>query len=118
MPTLFYQSFWNIVGDKFTYAVLTCLNEGHVPCEINFTHIVLIPKTKQPEKMTQYQPISLCNVLYKLIAKVLANWLKFVFRALIFENQSAFILGRLNSDNIMVAFETLQQYMKSSCFNR
>ena len=76
MNALFYQKFWHIVGDDVVFAVLDFLKNGNMLPEINYTNIVLIPKVKNPHKMCEFRPISLCNVIYKIISKVLANKLK------------------------------------------
>ena len=69
--------------------------------------MVLIPKCKTPVSATDYRPISLCNVVYKIIAKVLVNKLKTILPRIIDESQSAFIPGRVIFDNIIVAHEVL-----------
>ena len=76
MNALFYQKFWHIVGDTVVSVVLEFLNNGYMMPELNHTHIILIPKIKNPAKMSDFRLISLCNVIYKIIAKVLANRLK------------------------------------------
>jgi len=80
MPTIFYKRFWHMVGPKIQEEVLRVLNGGEIPEGWNETNIVSIPKVKNPEFLTQYRPISLCNVLYKLISKVIANRLKVISR--------------------------------------
>jgi hypothetical protein len=85
--------------------VLDFLNGGAFPANINETYIALIPKIKNPTHIIEFCPISLCNVIYKLIAKVLANRMKKVLKAIISPNQSAFILGMLITYNIIIAFE-------------
>ena len=83
MNAFFYQKFWNIVGNEVTDAVLDFLHMSHMVPDINYTYIVLIPKVKKPEKMADFRPISLCNEIYKIISKVLANRLKLILPQLI-----------------------------------
>lgn len=78
---------------------------------INTTFISLIPKIKKPKKVSDFRPINLCDVIYKLFAKVVANQLKKFLAISVLDSQSAFLLGRLIIDNILVAFETLH-YLK------
>ena len=111
MPPTFFQTYWSIVGDDVSSAVLNYLNNCSLPAAINHTFITLIPKVKSPEKISDFRPISLCNVIYKLVSKVLANRLQGVLPGIISENQSAFQAGRLITDNILMAYETLH-YMK------
>ena len=107
MAPIFYQKYWDIVGHDLTVSILSCLKDGSLLKKSNHTHICLIPKGKNPESVKDFRPISLCNVIYKIIAKVLANRLKKILPNIISETQSAFVPGRLISDNILIAFETL-----------
>ncbi|XP_031091127.1 uncharacterized protein LOC115996126 [Ipomoea triloba] len=107
----FYQAFWDILGPDITQLCNDFIASGKLPHGLNSTHIVLIPKKETPENMGDLRPIALCNVAYKIIAKVLANRLKGLLDNVIAENQSAFVPGRMISDNIMVAFEA-HQYLK------
>ena len=107
MPPLFYRHFWAMMQHDVTSAILSWLNSGTLPKPINHTLITFIPKIANPEHVSEFRPISLCNVLYKIYSKVLANRLKNFLPFLITKHQSAFAKDRLISDNIMVAFETL-----------
>ena len=107
MSPLFYQHFWSLTSECVTKTVMNFLNLGIIPPNFNETHIVLILKTKNPTKVTQYRLISLCNVISRLTSKVIANRLKRFLPHIVSENQSAFMFDGLIIDNIIVAFETM-----------
>lgn len=108
----FYQENWQIVGTDVSSAALKFPNECIFYIGINYTYIVLIPNTKTPKTARDFQPISLYNVTYNLIAKTLTNRLKQILPRLIFAEQSAFLSNRLISDNVIFAYEALHS-MKS-----
>jgi hypothetical protein len=92
-------------------------NSGHLDAAVNKTHIALIPKLAHPSKVSKFWPISLCNVLYKILAKVLSNRLKVILPYIISWNQSTFIPGRLISDNVLVAYKAMHT-MHSRMYGR
>ena len=80
---------------------------GNFDERLNQTNICLIPKTERPTSMTEFRLISLCNVGYKIISKILSSRLKRILPSIISETQSAFVSGLLITDNIFVRKEKL-----------
>ena len=78
-----------------------------LPKATNETLITLIPKNDAPLNFNQFRPISLCNVVYKIIAKILINRMKPLLPNCINPAQSAFIPGRQIVDNIILAHESI-----------
>ena len=78
--------------------VKTCLHilnkEGNIML-LNHTYIALIPKVQKPREVNEFKLISLCNVIYRIIVKTMANRLKHVLNDIISPAQSAFVPNRL-----------------------
>lgn len=107
----FYQRYWDIVGYDIVQVVKQFFTDGILSEQLTSTNIVLIPKKKSPQTMADLRPISLCNIAYKIISKVMANRLKHILPFIISVMQSAFIPGRMITDNILIAHEVMH-FMK------
>lgn len=107
MAPIFYQHFWHIINKNVCEVVTRALHRGMCPNALNHTYITLILKKKGLENVFDFWPINLCNVLYKIVAKVLANRLKLILPWIISPTQSAFVFGRLITGNVLIAYETM-----------
>lgn len=103
----FFQNNWELVGENTTSLCLKILNGDISIGALNTNFLILIPKVKNPRIVADFCPISLCNVISKVVAKVMANRLKCHLQELIDHEQSAFVPRRLITDNILMAFECL-----------
>ncbi|KAL9673912.1 hypothetical protein QQ045_030175 [Rhodiola kirilowii] len=104
-PTGFFQKFWSTIKLDFIAACLSILNDAVIPQGTNETLIVLIPKQCSASRMEEYRPISLTSVVAKTVAKLVVNRLQQILPEIISLEQSAFIKGRLITDNYLIAHE-------------
>ena len=75
-PIEFFLWFFDFVGKDLLDAVELSRREGRANFSLNSTFITLIPKSENPSTFADFRPISLCNMVYKLIEKIVANHLK------------------------------------------
>lgn len=97
-----------MVGNQVVKLVQNFFNFGIDLYSINEIGLVLISKINNSELAYHFRPIGLCNFRYKVISKVMTNRMKHIFPKIIFENQRAFVLGRLIQDNILIGFSLLE----------
>ena len=85
-----------------------------MPPGLNDTYITLIPKVPHPERVSQFRPIGLCSVVYKMISKCIVQKLKRVLPRLVSPIQSSFIPGRQITDNVIVMQEVLHSMRRKT----
>ena len=90
----FFKFFYSVLGKDIFQACVIWFEKMEFLANLNDTWITLIPKCAIPKSMRDLRLISLCNVLYKIIAKVLANRLKVTLPNLVSDNQLSFVPGR------------------------
>jgi hypothetical protein len=96
-----------VLKEDVIHAVKVFFEEGRMPEGVNDTAIVLILKIQSLETLKDFLPISLCNIVYKVVSKCLVNRLRPLLDGIISESQSAFVPGRLITDNALLAFECI-----------
>jgi hypothetical protein len=106
-PVKFFQKNWSIVKEDIIQAIKRFFQTGKMPAGMNDTTIVLMSKVDKPELLKDFRPILLCNVIYKIVSKCMVNRLRPLLKDIIAAPQSAFIPGRMITNNALIAFECL-----------
>ncbi|KAG7552757.1 Reverse transcriptase domain [Arabidopsis thaliana x Arabidopsis arenosa] len=114
----FFTYTWSVIGEDVLKAVKEFFLSGQLLKQWNNTAITLIPKKPNADKITDFRPISCCNVLYKVISKILARRLEHLLTLWISPSQSAFVKGRLLSENVLLATELVQGFGQKNISRR
>jgi len=105
----FIKEFWNLLKDDLLRFMVEFHRNGKLTKGLNSTFIALIPKVSSPQRLNDFRPISLVGILYKILAKVLANRLWSVIGNVVSKSQSAFVKGKHILDGILIANEAVNE---------
>ncbi|KAF7808324.1 ribonuclease H [Senna tora] len=94
LPAMFFQRFSPVVKNDLISCIKSFFDRGFILKELNQTMITLIPKNQSPEQFKDFRPISLCNVVVKIISKVLVIRMQSIMERIIAPNQNGFVKGR------------------------
>lgn len=100
--TLFFQKYWEVLKPSVIDLCCQAFDSGSLPEGINDTYLCLIPKFSNANNLKNFRPIGLCNTIYKVITKTIANRLKPYLSNIIGPQQASFIKGRRTCDNAII----------------
>ena len=104
----FYQLFWPVIKFEFIEVANECLKSDRLPDSMNIALIRLIFKNRgERNNLKNWRPISLLNVDYKIISKVITNKLKKIMPLIIGDDQSCGVAGRNIHDNLMTLRDSI-----------
>ena len=108
----FYRAFEQIIAQPLKDAITESQKTNRLPSSMLEGDITLIYKKKDPKDIRNYRPITLLNVDYKILTKILADRLKNVCEALISSPQKGFVPGRQITDLTRQVY-LLQDYVEA-----
>ena len=89
----FFKKSWEVVGDDFCFAIRDFFSSGKLLKQVNHSIIALVPKSANVSSPSDFRPISCCNVIYKVISKLLAVRMATALQDIISPAQNAFLSG-------------------------
>lgn len=101
------QNAWDLLGVSIHEFILQVFSNPTKIGDVNHTLLTLIPKVHEPSRPSDFRPIALCNVIYKIVTKILASRMKHFLPYIIGQNQTNFITGRNATDNPIILQEVV-----------
>ncbi|XP_022843180.1 uncharacterized protein LOC111366706 [Olea europaea var. sylvestris] len=115
---LFLQEDLEHCGEWFSTCNKSFFDSSNLLKQVNATTIALVPKIPNPSQVKDFRPISCCNIIYKCVAKLIANRVKMVLPDIVGPQQIAFVKGRHIIDNILFSQELLRNYHRGGGLHR
>jgi hypothetical protein len=103
----FFHNCWPMIREEVWELIENSCKIGQVLPALNEAFLTLIPKEERVTHPNQFHPISLCNVIYKLLTKVIACYLKPLLPFIIFPEQSGYFKGREIIENVILTHDAI-----------
>ncbi|WOL04215.1 hypothetical protein Cni_G12936 [Canna indica] len=109
----FYIQHWEHMKCAVIKEVNSVFKNNIMPAGWNNTKLVMIPKHEKSRKIQEFRPIAVCNTIYKIVAKIIANRIRSVLDKIISKEQMAFVPKRHIQDNVLVVTKMVNSFYKS-----
>jgi hypothetical protein len=109
----FFHNCWPMIRHEVWEILEDARASGQILKALNSTFLALIPKEGQAQHPQQYRPIALCNIIYKLLTKIIAGRLKTILPTIISPEQSGYVEGRQIMDSVILAHEVIHSLQKT-----
>ena len=111
--TTFIKICWDVVKKDLFKMISKSQRCTKIGGSTNSAFLALIPKERNAKSFDRFMPISLCNIGYKIITKIMAGRLKNILPYLVPENQGGFVKGRKIGDNVILVQEAIHSSLKN-----
>lgn len=108
------QDNWASFGPAVIHEVTQFFQTSVMPSYMGSSNLILIPKSEESISVTQFRPISVCNFLYKVVSKIIANRIKPYMDLCVSHSQGAFVPGRDIAQNVILLREVLHSFKQKN----